>query len=262
MIVSRVGDDFLLVRQTDHAALAGELARHWGRDPFRRPEPFAAVALAADRHDNGWQEWEERPRLNPATRVPYQFTELPVEEHLTLYLRGVDRVVAQDRYAGLLVNLHCTGLYNRRYGIDPSIPTRQFTPDEQRIIQDFRTRLEAQQRQLKAALGLTDETTLWTNYKLLQIYDRLSLYLCMPPLRAGSLKPAPTAGGGPDVELTFRPRDEQAVVVTPYPFDSDPLPVRVPTRRIPGRPYDSDEQLREILDRAAFDTRALTLTGA
>src|SRR5438105_7909170 len=146
MIVSTRNGDFQLIRQTDHAELSGMLAEHWGNDRFRRPEPFAPMVLAAALHDDGWREWEAQPRVNPATGFPYQFTELPVLEHLAFYLRGVERVIARDRYAGLMVSMHCQGLYNRRYGIDPSLPAPEFPPDVEQVVQQGRDRLETQQR--------------------------------------------------------------------------------------------------------------------
>ena len=69
MIVQRQDSELLLVRQTDHAALSGMLAEHWGDGDFACPEPRAAVLLAAARHDDGWREWELAPKVNPTTAV-------------------------------------------------------------------------------------------------------------------------------------------------------------------------------------------------
>src|SRR3712207_5465045 len=111
MIVQPRDGGLLLVRQTDHAALSGGLAEDWGDGVFARPGPRASVLLAAARHDDGWRRWEERPRVNPATRRPYGFTEMPVEEHFTFYRDGIAGVIRDDLYAGLLVSMHLSGLY-------------------------------------------------------------------------------------------------------------------------------------------------------
>jgi hypothetical protein len=263
MIVSTYGGSLQIIRQTDHAAVSGVLADNWGNETFRQPEPFAPVVLAAALHDNGWQEWEEEPKVNATTRLPYQFTELPVADHLAFYFRGVERVVTRDRYAGLLVNLHCSGLYKQRYGIDPSLPIKQFAAEEQQVVQQFIDRLEAQQRQLCRELrqtnlppAYTDEATLWTNYKLLQIYDRLSLFLCMPPLRARELGPAPLDERSGDVKLALQPAGERSLTISPYPFRENQLRLTVEARLIPNRSYDSDADLRETLAKA--ERRCLT----
>src|ERR1700736_6085702 len=116
MILSTLDGQLQMIRQPDHAELSGELAEHWGNDGFDRPEPFEPMVLAAALHDNGWEEWDNGPKVNPGTRLPYQFTEMPVQEHLAFYWRGVERVIAKDRYSGLVVSMHCAGLYNGRYG--------------------------------------------------------------------------------------------------------------------------------------------------
>jgi hypothetical protein len=53
MIVQRRDGQLLLIRQTDHAALAGNLARHWGNASFAAPSPRDPVVFAADHHDDG-----------------------------------------------------------------------------------------------------------------------------------------------------------------------------------------------------------------
>ena len=70
MILSAAEHGLRVILQTDHAALSGALAAHWGNAVFRRPEPTQAMLLAAAEHDNGWREWEDRPRVNPTTRRP------------------------------------------------------------------------------------------------------------------------------------------------------------------------------------------------
>src|SRR6266851_1534948 len=95
------------------AAPAGYFARELGNEEFARPEPLESFRLAACEHDNGWSECERAPRIDPVTFLPYSFMSLPTEEHIELYQRGIERVVKADRYAGLLVSLHCSGLYDR-----------------------------------------------------------------------------------------------------------------------------------------------------
>ena len=100
-----------MIRQTDHALLSGFFAREWGNELFARPQLFDSFCLAVREHDNGWSEWELAPQIDPKTRLPYSFMSIPTAEHIALYQRGIDRIVTADRYAGLLVSMHCSGLY-------------------------------------------------------------------------------------------------------------------------------------------------------
>ena len=113
MILQEQGDHLVLIRQTDHAVLSGYFARELGNEMFARSEPEESFRLAATEHDNGWNEWELRPRIDPVTFLPYSFMSLPTQEHMDLYHRAIERVVKVDRYAGLLVSMHCAGLYDR-----------------------------------------------------------------------------------------------------------------------------------------------------
>lgn len=257
MIVRSTDGDLLLVRQTDHAALSGALAREWGNDTFVRPEPFDSVCLASALHDNGWLQWDGAPKIDPATGFPYQFTDLPVEEHLTFYLRGIAQVMEQDRYAGLLVSMHCSGIYKQRYGTDPGLKLRRHTPEVEHVVQDFLSRLESQQKDLRAELrgsgalklkrSNLEEAAIWSNYKLLQMMDRLSLYFCMAPITPRILGSAPLDYEENDVELSLNPVNDDAVVISPYPFRRSPLHISVEARVLPKQAYQSDEHLRATL---------------
>ena len=204
MIVQPRASQLLLIRQMDHASLSGMLAAHWGNSTFARPEPRASVLLAAAQHDDGWEPWEAQPKVNPATRRPYRFTEMPVEEHLSFYLQGIDRVLQKDLYAGLLVNMHLAGLYRHRYGLDPILGLERFSPEVRLVVQKFLDRLETQQGRLREQLrregtypaATVADAGIWTNYRLLQAFDLLSLFLCMEPLGPRVLRQVPVDVAG------------------------------------------------------------------
>jgi hypothetical protein len=251
MILQPRDGRLLLIRQTDHAALAGRLAEHWGNSHFSPPVPRQAVLAAAAHHDDGWLLWEAAPRVDPATRRPYQFTDMPLVEHATFYRAGISRVLAAAPYAGLLVNMHLAGLYQRRYGTDPGMPVKPRTPQEDQALREIMEQLEGQQRSLRAQLAASgvptpflEENHLGTNYKLLQVFDRLSLYFCTAPPRETTLAPVPVDYEGREARLALRPLDAQTVAVSPYPFDTDPLIVGVRASLVPDRAYDNDEDFR------------------
>src|SRR5258708_32151942 len=186
MIVREQGDELVLIRQTDHAVLSGFFAREWGNELFQRPELFESVGLAASEHDNGWQEWELQPEIDPKTRLPFSFMSLPTDAHIELYQRGIERVVKSDRYAGLLVSMHASGLYDRTRAPLPGFSAKYVKSAESELVSDFLQGLKLQQLRLKVDLRadsagkeFVQDKLLDANSRRLEALDRLSLYFCM-----------------------------------------------------------------------------------
>src|SRR5262249_20732062 len=102
-------------------------------------------------------------------------------------------------------------------------------------------------------LAWLEERRLWPNYKLLQIFDRLSLYFCMAPPRSTTLEPAPLDYEGGETQLTLRPVTERTVAITPYRFDRDPLPLTLRASIVPDRAYDSDDDFRVLFAAAPVE---------
>src|SRR6202047_4720593 len=152
MISQERGDHLILIRQTDHAVLSGYFARELGNEIFARPEPLESFQLAAAEHDNGWKEWELQPRIDPVSFLPYSFMSLPTREHIDLYQRGIERVVKVDRYAGLLVSMHCAGLYDKTRATMPGFSAKYVKSNETPLVTDFLQRLRLQQLRLKVDL--------------------------------------------------------------------------------------------------------------
>jgi hypothetical protein len=253
MIVQPRDGQLLLIRQTDHAALAGVLAEHWDNDDFVTPQPRDPVIAAARHHDDGWILWEKAPRIDPATRRPYQFTAMPIAEHVGFYRAGIEQVLARDPYAGLLTVMHLAGLYQMRFGTDRHMPAKSLSQDEERTQRRFLEELHTQQETLRRQLpeqgiptAWLEERRLWCNYKLLQVYDRLSLYFCMAPPRPMALEPVPLDYEGGETSLNLTPLTERTLAVAPYPFDCSPLPLCLRASIAADRAYASDDEFRAI----------------
>ncbi len=251
MIVQARDGQLLLIRQTDHAALAGVFAEHWGNAAFATPSPREPLLIAATHHDDGWLSWEAAPRIDPSTRRPYQFTAMPIAEHVGFYRTGIDRVLARDPYAGLLTTMHLAGLYQMRFGTDRQMTAKTLSAEEEDMQRRFLDELQAQQAALRrdlphrgVALAWLEERPLWCNYKLLQVFDRLSLYFCTAPPRPATLEPVPRDYEGGETQLVLRPIADQTVAVTPYPFDRCPLLVSVRACVVPDRDYQSNDDFR------------------
>ncbi len=257
MIVQPRDGQLLLIRQTDHAALAGVFAEHWGNADFALPSPRDPVIAAATHHDDGWLLWESAPRIDPSTRRPYQFTAMPLAEHIGFYRAGIEHVLTLAPYAGLLTLMHLAGLYQMRFHTDRHMQPKKLSTDEEHMQRQFLDELHQQQELLLRELpqrgvpaSWLEERRLWCNYKLLQMYDRLSLYFCTAPPRPATLEPAPRDYEGGETQLTLTPLNERAVAISPYPFNRSPLSFTVPTRTVPNRDCEDENDFRAVFSQA------------
>jgi hypothetical protein len=266
MIIQEQGDHLILIRQTDHAVLSGYFARESGNENFARPEPLESFQLAATEHDNGWNEWELQPHIDPVTFMPYSFMSLPTEEHIDLYQRGIERVVKVDRYAGLLVSMHCAGLYDRTRATMPGFSAKYVKAQEAPVVSDFLQRLRLQQLRLKVDLrgdpatkSFADEKWLQANAQRLEALDRLSLYFCLGPLEAATIDAVPADYKGNEVDWDLQPEENSGATLEPYPFRRDPLEISIMARRIPKRRYSDDLDLQKVLAQAPYFGQKFTL---
>jgi hypothetical protein len=264
MMVHRYDDSsLLLVLQIDHSRLAGYLAAHWGNHEFAAPLPFASMVVAAQEHDSGWWNWEIKPSLNPEGLPPdYQRfwmstagvvadSEERAAAWVSFYRDGIDRVHAQDPYAGLLVLMHGTGLLCQGHGVRTNLPKMAGDPTAQAFLKER----EALRLQMLEKLRKTDEYReycseehLWRNFKLLEVFDQLSQFLSNRyPLNNTSRQTGPknaignvpVAPGKADTTLNIEVQDERNAVIRPWPFDTDELELSYPARTISNRPYPS-----------------------
>jgi hypothetical protein len=253
MIIRKEPDGTLLViGQTDHSRLVGQVAAHWGNDAFAPPAPYESVVRAAAFHDYGWLRYETRPLLDGATGEPYQFLNAPVSpEQLASYQWSLDWMAGIDPYAGLIVSMHRTGLWKGRYGTmkhPEAYNLRTITPE----IAVFLERNEAAQERERARL---DADQVWTNYRLLQVWDLLGLYFCCREPVPDHVEPVPVryGDGAGGVRLTLRPDGPRRVAFDPYPFDVRPGRLQLAVRRLPAVRYPDVEAFRRAYFRADLD---------
>ena len=267
MIVQEQGDEIILIRQTDHAVLSGFFAREWGNDLFHRPEPFQSLQLAASEHDNGWREWELQPQIDPKTRLPYSFMSIPTDTHIELYQRGIERVVKSDRYAGLLVSMHASGLYDRARATIPGFSAKYVKSSESESVNGFLQGLKLQQLRLKVDLRadaatkeFVQDKLLEANSRRLEALDRLSLYFCLSSMpHDATIEGVPVDDQGSEVDWELRPAGPNAVSLGPYPFRREPLPVSILARRVPKRLYTNSLDFQKTLARAPYSALNFTL---
>jgi hypothetical protein len=212
----------LVIGQPAHAWVSGQLARAWGNAAFPAPEPREAVCLAAEQHDVGWADADLAPLLDPATGRPAPFTAIPRSYHLAVWGAAPSRLLAQSRYAALLVSLHGTGLYERMSGEQP--------PDVAAAIAAYLDGQRALQVELSAGL---DPAQVARNRALLRCWDSFSLALCLPrlPWRVDAVDATIVVDGA-----------GEAVTVDPWPFATERVEVACEGRRLEGTFADAEAQ--------------------
>jgi hypothetical protein len=286
MVIRREDGRLLLFRQVDHGVLAGHFAEVWGNDAFAAPTPREAVLLAAAQHDEGWRLADDELLFNADAERPQALLEIEMRDHVPLYRRGVEAVLEQDAYAGLLVSMHWTGLYRQRWGLQQGMArwglSAEPTPTEllidEAVLGEERRWIDLKRELTRDAVRTDFEAELWHNFDLLQAFDLLSLFVCLHDGRAddgeGEAQPVgatlrdldplpgprvipavPPAVAAQRTTLTLRAAGEGVVSVDPWPFGPDALDVEVPATAIPDVAYADQDAARA----AVADGEAVTV---
>jgi hypothetical protein len=137
------------------------------------------------------------------------------------------------------------------YAVYPEV--KEFLVEQE----SYRAELMEQLNNSKEYCDYVSKEQLWTNFKLMEVYDQMGQFVCNRypfnsthrkngPSNTMSNVPVPTEPGKEDAILTFAIKNESRAVVAPYPFDVDPLIVSFQGRLIPKRRYrNQDEFLHE-----------------
>lgn len=246
MFVRDMGHSWQIVLQPEHGELAGAMAADWGGAAVGTPRNQASLQVAARRHDDGWAIWEREPTINAdGTSKPTGFLEVAVPSHLTFYRACIAAVGEQDPYAGALVSMHGAGIYTGRYGTQPGLGLKQ-SAEYPELIGAFVAEQEAAHARTFAELGIAEDER-WTNYRLLQVFDRLAIYFSMKDLDGGeaeTISPVPAAGGS-EIELRIEPLGPWHVRMDPFPFaTAGPATFSLVRRVIPKRAWASNDAFR------------------
>jgi hypothetical protein len=242
MIVRHESDGSLvMITQNDHAKAAGFIATHWGNSQFAKPRPYESTMRAAFLHDLPWLREETSPRFNPETGRTLNYLDVPNESQLGEYQWANDWLFERDRYAGLLVSKHRTGIWKSRYGLmkQPQYAVRKLSP----VIEEHVARSHEEQETVAAGF---DSLEIATNYILLQIWDLFSLYICSnEQLKEESYEPVPTAyAKGASVRMRLTPVTNTRIGVAPFPFDQPSLDVNVVYRRLAKGVFENAKEFQ------------------
>jgi hypothetical protein len=220
------------------------------------------MVLAAQGHDSGWWEWEIKPSVNeqgyPSDYIG-SIKHLGQGVWLDLYRGVIERLASRDPYAAYFVSMHGEALLSQGMGLLPSMPDYRNDPAVQNFIAEQkapRARWLAQLRTDPDLIALTQDSHLWTNFKLMEVFDQFAQFVCNRypfnsqarkngPTNTLSNVPVPVADGTPDITLTIDVQNEYEAIVQPYPFDISPLPLLFEGRLLPNRGYARQEEFLE-----------------
>ena len=188
-------------------------------------------------HDRGWRNLDDNPPLDPKTGLPYNLGETPLPVIMLTSSSSPEHNEARHPYCGLIDSMHIWGLYNGRYGFSDKV-LLDAIPDEHRAMVDCMLSLEYQrQTRLKAELAADPETAPWveekrlfTNYKLLQLFDTMALYFnCTHEAGRGesTFTHVPRDLSN-DVDVRIRPEGDNSYSVSPLSVPRKPCGGLVP----------------------------------
>lgn len=185
-----------------------------------------AILHAIGEHDNGWDETDAVPTVNPSTGDVFDFTTVPLSVRQGVWPRAVERL-RSDLWAATLVAQHAITVYDRFR------PEAEWTP--------FFAAMEAMRDALLRESGMRLDDLL-PDYAFVRLGDLISLTFCTgwtDEHRYG--------------EWTVR-RSGTRVVVTPDVFGGVVIPIAIPAREIRNQRFQSDAELRQALREAKTTT--------
>ncbi len=213
-----------VIKNTEHTALAGELAASFGNEAFAPLAPAEDMLFLVRHHDQGWEAVDTDPAIDPATGLPYNLIETPLDIILATSNASPEfNLRERGPLVGLLSSMHIYGLYTGRYGMSDKVPLDNIPAAVRPKVDAMLERERERQARLRAELAddpLAAEGPLMHNYKLLQFFDTLALYFNMAPEgeRGESAFSNVPRGIDDDVTVTVREQAPGEYAFSPFPF--------------------------------------------
>ena len=154
-------------------------------------------------------------------------------QQLGAYQWSLDWMADIDPYSGLVVSMHRTGLWQGRYGTIKYPAGRYNLTKLSAEVQALITHNEAWQERQRATL---DAKGVWTNYRLMQVWDLLGLYFCCQEPYDDYIEPVPVGYSGADnegVRVSLKPVGPRRVALRAVSVRRPSLPGAA---RLPDRP--------------------------
>lgn len=256
-----------LVTHSDHARLAAAIAREWGNESFRRPEPRTSLLSAIQRHEDAMHPLDQTPEIT-ADGQPLGFShemlgkKLPLDgasldQNLALRTQAVRLVAADDPYAALLIAMQTE--HELAHLADRSALTAQqdslldqFLDEEVRFRDQLRLEIEED-----PFIAARQKTTHWIgeNFALFQAWDRLSMLLCLslngaaPEQGTGHL-PALPQQSGKAISVRVESPGPRHFRLDPWPLAQPELRLELAARQVIGRQFSGRGTLADAYNAA------------
>jgi len=154
--------------------------------------------------------------------------------------------------------MHRTGLRKRRYDTVSSLDRDYGSASngDRLGMEAAFNDLDDSLREHLGGLDAQARESLWFNYRLLQVYDLLSLYVCCDGYANGELKPSgltrvPVAyGSDEESDVRIEPTGGSEVRLEPFPLDGSPLTISVVARPMQRVNATTEDDVRAAYHRA------------
>ena len=272
MIRLEDNDDWLLLTHKDHAALAGEFARHWKNQDFAPPEPFAHILDAVSRHEDSWAVPDAEPNLS-AEGEPAAFSkelvgtydafeDIDLEAYLSVRSNATEDAALRDPYAAVLISMHTVNLLTEQ--ADLSTLNEEELAIHGRFIEEQLQR----QEQLKDSLRkqpdferFASEKDFLRGFQFLQACDSFSLFAGVDFKDKGALRHAQPTRYGVNVSIDLTPLGDRCFQLSPWPLDEPTIHFYVPYKRIPKSATCDLQTFRAAYSAAEIEIQRNTVTA-
>lgn len=264
MIRRRIENDFLLIPQSQHARVAGDIARNLAGPiaPSARPDDLARATKV---HATGFDAFDAKPPLDSVGR-PMNHDEISLLTLLACWRRSAEVAATTSPYCGFLVSLlslqrsAAISKVSRTLRENFEINKHQQAEMEQlarlRPELNLRNDVPLHNGLPDATVELTaDERSMIYDYRLMLFSLQLALELTTRRRTFGEIASVPSAAdlAAAGVRIGYRNLDGTKTTLTPFPF-ANALTFEYTGRRLSSKVYDHDLELLEELEKAPVIT--------
>ncbi len=239
MIRREIKNGWIIITQKDHSILSGDIMNHWGNSKFSPPKPKDEVLFAVAEHDNGWQEWEENPQINPLNKYPKNFLEMSYKDQAQIWKRSYLRYSKQHPYACSLIALHfdkfnSSVLKRNKNALLLKTEIKKF------VLENLKLSSTEQK-------SLSEEII--NNLKFVQIGDIISLALCHG-WRSTRIDEIPYSLNGSNTSIMLKSQDGFNYRIYPFPFSKNPITISISGVKINRKTFKNNEEFIEVFKKS------------
>ncbi|TWT33025.1 DUF3891 family protein [Blastopirellula retiformator] len=222
---------FQLIFQTAHAHVSGRFAEAWGAGPFLDLPCRVNTLPAIYHHDDGWDQWDPLPRVDPETGRPMSFLDMPHEEAETIWRHSIDAVAPWGPLAQYIVARHFSILRSESHSAN--------TPGGRAFLYHYEKKCAYWLAGWMASDRDRSEERAQRALEELRFFDWISLWFCIAE------RTEPHQMETPDkIPLQIQPQGDGRFTISPWPWKVNEIDLSIMAREIPRKSYSSDKALQ------------------